>query len=165
MLLASFFLAACGEQSPSILNPAGPVARSEEGLFYFILVVATIVFVVVEGWLLLSIALFRDRPNAPVPRQLHGNNTVEIAWTAIPAVFLFAVLGATIYTMFTLYPTGGQQLQVKVVAHQWWWEFDYPSYHIVTADTMHIPAGTIINAGLSSNNVIHSFWVPALTGK
>jgi cytochrome c oxidase subunit 2 len=171
MLLSSFLLAACGENSPSILNPEGPVAASEATLFYIILGIATFVFIVVEGVLVYSIFRYRERPNSPAPRQIHGNNTIEIAWTVAPAIFLFIALGATIYTMFTLYPSGGPQLQVRVVAHQWWWEFDYTNYpgsnghSIVTADTMHIPAGTVINAQLYSNNVIHSFWVPALTGK
>ena len=165
MLLSSFLLAACGENSPSILNPAGPVAASEATLFYVILVIATFIFIVVEAALIYSIFRFRERPNSPAPRQIHGSNTIELAWTIAPSIILFIVLGATIYTMFNLYPSGSPQLQVKVVAHQWWWEFDYPGYHIITADTMHIPAGTIINAELYSDNVIHSFWVPALSGK
>jgi cytochrome c oxidase subunit II len=171
ILLSSLLLAACGENSPSILNPAGPVAASEATLFYLILGVATFIFIVVEAALIYSIFRFRERPNSPAPRQIHGNNAIELAWTIAPSIFLFIVLGATIYTMFTLYPSGEPQLQVRVVAHQWWWEFDYINYpgsngqSVVTADTMHIPAGTIINAELYSNNVIHSFWVPALSGK
>jgi len=171
MLLSSLLLAACGENSPSILNPAGPVAASEATLFYIILGIATFIFIVVEAALVYSIFRFRERPNSPAPRQIHGSNPIELAWTIAPSIILFIVLGATIYTMFTLYPSGEPQLQVRVVAHQWWWEFDYLNYpgsngqSVVTADTMHIPAGTIINAELYSNNVIHSFWVPALSGK
>ncbi len=165
ILLSSLLLAACGENSPSILNTAGPVAAKEAGLFWFIFWVATFIFVVVEAALIYSIVRYRERPNSPTPRQIHGSNTLEIAWTVAPSIFLIAVLGYTIYTMLTLYPSGANQLQVKVVAHQWWWEFDYPGYHIVTADSMHIPAGTVVDAQLYSDNVIHSFWVPALTGK
>src|SRR5579884_2585232 len=81
LLLSSLFLAACGENSPSVLNPAGPVADRERILFWFILIVATIVFVAVEGMLIYSIFRFRERPNSPTPRQIHGNNTIEIIWT------------------------------------------------------------------------------------
>lgn len=166
MLLSSLLLAACNDQSPSILNTFGPVAQTEANLFWFILVVATIVFVVVEGVLIYSIVRFRERPNAPDPRQIHGNTTLEIIWTIAPSIFLFIVLGATIQTMFGLGNLGsGPKMEVRVVGHQWWWEFDYPSYHVVTADSLHIPAGTIIQADLASDNVIHSFWIPALTGK
>src|SRR6266853_4521556 len=103
LLLSSLLLAACGGNSPSILNPSGPVALQESNLFWFILVVATIVFVIVEGLLIYSIVRFRERPNMPLPRQVHGNNKLEIAWTVGPSFFLFAVLIATIYTMFNLY--------------------------------------------------------------
>ncbi len=171
MLMSSILLAACGESSPSILNPQGPVANQESNLFWFILIVATIVFVIVEGLLIYSIVRFRERPNMPLPRQVHGNNTLEIAWTIGPSVFLFAVLIATIYTMFNLgnisnnSPIG--QLEIRVVGHQWWWEFDYTNTNpqIITADELVVPQGTLIHTLLKSDNVIHSFWVPQVTGK
>ncbi len=166
MLLSSLLLSACGENSPSVLNTFGPVAAKEASLFWFTLIVATIVFVIVEGVLLYSIIRYRERPNSPNPEQIHGNTTIEIIWTIAPSIFLFVVLGATIYTMFGLSDLGGgNKVEVRVVAHQWWWEFDYPNYNIVTADSLHIPAGAVIQADLVSNNVIHSFWIPALSGK
>ncbi len=165
VLLASLLLAACGEGSPSILNTAGPVAAKEAGLFWFILVVATIVFVAVEAILIWSIIRFRERPNSPMPKQTHGNNTIEIIWTIAPSIFLFAVLIGTIYTMFSLNQPAGQTLNVQVVGHQWWWQFDYENAHVTTADELVVPTGTIIHLDLKSDNVIHSFWVPQLTGK
>jgi cytochrome c oxidase subunit II len=167
LLLSSLLLAACGENSPTILNPAGPVALKESNLFWFILVVATIVFVVVEGLLIYSIVRFRERPNSPAPTQTHGNTTVEIIWTIVPSVFLFVVLVGTIYTMFglTTFSSTGRPLQIRVVGHQWWWEFDYLNENFITADELHIPVGTRVEAQLQSENVIHSFWVPELFGK
>ena len=168
VLLSSLLLAACGENSPSILNPSGPVAHSEANLFWFILVVATIVFVAVEALLIVSIVRFRERPNSPAPAQTHGNNTVELIWTIVPSVFLFIVLVGTIYTMFGLTnftSANSRPLQIRVVGHQWWWEFDYLNEHVVTADELVIPVGTRIEAQLLSQNVIHSFWVPELFGK
>lgn len=169
VLLSALLFAACGGNSPTILSPTGPVANQESGLFTFILIVATIVFVLVEGWLIFSIIRYRERPNTPHPRQIQGNNTVEIIWTIVPSIFLFAVLAGTIYTMFNLQnisPIGGAgRLEVKAVGHQWWWEFDYPNQNIVTADTLYIPQGAVIQTDLVSNNVIHSFWIPQITGK
>jgi cytochrome c oxidase subunit II len=54
---------------------------------------------------------------------------------------------------------------VQVVGHQWWWEFDYENAHITTADELVVPTGTVVHLDLKSDNVIHSFWVPQLTGK
>ncbi len=171
MLLSSILLAACGDNKASILTPVGPVAQKELDLFWFILAVATIVFVIVEAWLIYSIIRYRARPGMPAPPQIYGNNTVEAAWTIAPALFLFAVLVYTIYTMFTLAPTappGAPTLEVQAYGHQWWWEFDYnksPNYGFVTADSLHIPVGTVVRADLYSDNVIHSFWIPEITGK
>nr|HET6905136.1 cytochrome c oxidase subunit II transmembrane domain-containing protein [Ktedonobacteraceae bacterium] len=141
VFLSSLLFAACGDNSPSILNATGPVAGQEANLFWFTLIVATIVFVAVEGWLIFSIIRYRERPNTPEPKQIQGNNTVEIIWTVLPSLFLFAVLAGTIYTMFGLQNiTGSGRLEVKAVGHQWWWEFDYPSLgNITTADTLYIP--------------------------
>src|SRR5947209_11059531 len=151
VFLSSLLVAACGgEPEPqTILNPAGPIATYELNLFWFILVVATIVFVAVEGWLIFSIIRYRERPNMPLPVQRHGNNTVEIIWTIAPSIFLFAVLAGTIYTMFYLQqPAGPAGLEVRAVGHQWWWEFDYPNRHIVTADTLAIPTDTVVQVDL-----------------
>jgi cytochrome c oxidase subunit 2 len=163
--MASLLLAACGETSPSVLNTAGPVADREAGLFWFILAVATFVFVVVEAILIWSIVRYRERPNSPTPRQTHGNNTIEVVWTIAPSIFLFAVLLVTIGTMFGLSQPAGRSLNVQVVGHQWWWEFDYENEHITTADELVVPVGTVVHLDLKSENVIHSFWVPQLTGK
>ena len=167
LFLSSISLAACGENSPSILNTAGPVAASESGVFYAILVIATIVFVGVEGVLIYSIFKFRERPGMPAPKQLHGNLKVEIIWTVAPALILFLVLGYTIRGLFEVatQPADPNTVEVEAIGHQWWWEFHYPKYNFSTADSLVVPTNTVIHVNLYSNNVIHSFWVPELTGK
>src|SRR5437588_2860297 len=147
MLLSSLLFASCGNP-PTILVPKGPVASQEAGLFWFILVVATIVFVLVEGWLIFSIVRYRERPNMPQPRQLHGNNTVEIIWTVAPSLFLFAVLAGTIYTMFSLQNISGSNppVEVKVVGHQRWWEFDCPHDPCATYNTVYATRCTSLTA-------------------
>ncbi|MBE3559107.1 MAG: cytochrome c oxidase subunit II [Ktedonobacteraceae bacterium] len=169
MLLSSVLLAACGENAPSTLDTHGFVANSEGVVFWAILIIATIVFVGVEGALIYSIFRYRERPGAPRPRQIHGNLKIEIVWTVIPMVILFVVLFFTIRGLFEVAPQAepktGQVVRVEAVGHQWWWEFYYEDYKFTTADTMHIPAGATIHVDLYTNNVIHSFWVPQLTGK
>lgn len=172
-LVIALALAGCGQldnsavdHTPNILDPQGPIALSESNLFWFILVVSTVVFVIVIAALLYSIIRFRARPGAPEPRQLHGNTTLEIGWTIVPSVVLAGVLVMTITTMVQIQqPTNARTITVNAIGHQWWWEFQYPSEGIVTADEMWVPTGAIVHINLVSNNVIHSFWVPQLTGK
>lgn len=165
-LAVAGLLAGCGQNSPSPLDPAGPIADKEAGLFWLILVVATIVFVIVTGILIYFIIRFRARPDSPPARQIGGHQRLEVILAAIPTVVLFIVLFATISTMFALaQPKTPNVLTVRAIGHQWWWEFQYPDQKIVTADEMYIPVDTVVHIELYSNNVIHSFWVPQLGGK
>jgi cytochrome c oxidase subunit 2 len=166
-LVASVLLSACGTgNSPSFLQPVGTAADKEAGIFWFILIIATIVFVAVTGVLLYSVIRFRSRAGAAEPRQVHGNTTIEIVWTVVPSVLLFVILGVTISTMFAVAsPASSPAFTVRVIGHQWWWEFQYPDAHVVTADELHIPVNTVVRVQLDSDNVIHSFWVPQLSGK
>ena len=167
-VLSSLLFSACGG-STSILNTDGPVAESESFIFWVILGIAGVIFVGVEAMLIYSAWRFRERPGMPAPRQLHGNTTLEFAWTAAPAFVLLIVLVFTIRGLWQVAPenrpTTGKTEVVEAIGHQWWWEFYYPSYNITTADTLHVPVGETIQVKLYSNNVIHSFWIPALTGK
>jgi cytochrome c oxidase subunit II len=168
VLLSSLLFSACNTPD-TILNTAGPVAESETFIFWVILGIAAVIFVGVEGALIYSSWKFRERPGTPTPHQLHGNTTLEVAWTAAPAVVLLVVLVFTIRGLWQVAPenrpTSGKTQVVEAIGHQWWWEFYYPDLNITTADTLHVPVGETIQVKLYSNNVIHSFWIPALTGK
>ena len=168
LLLSSILFAACSEPA-STLDVAGPVADSERFMFYIIIVVAAIVFVGVEGALIYSIVRFRAHPNAPNPRQLHGDMRLELLWTVIPSFFLLIILVFTIRGLVQVAPeaepTTGQKINVTAIGHQWWWEFYYNDYHFSTADSLVVPTGATVHVDLFSNNVIHSFWVPNVTGK
>jgi cytochrome c oxidase subunit 2 len=56
-------------------------------------------------------------------------------------------------------------MNVNVIGHQFWWEFQYPDAGVVTANELHLPMGKTANLVLHSDDVIHSFWIPALGGK
>jgi len=124
------------------------------------------VFVLVEGALLYAIFRFRGRPDDPEPRQIHGNTLVEIIWTVIPALILAAIAVPTVKGIFQVNGTPeGNLLEVEVVGHQWWWEFRYPQYGIVTANELVIPAGRTVHFKENSVDVIHSWWPPRFAGK
>ena len=56
-------------------------------------------------------------------------------------------------------------LQVQVIGHQWWWEFRYPQYGVITANELYLPVGRTANFALTTKDVLHSFWIPQLNGK
>jgi cytochrome c oxidase subunit 2 len=143
-------------------------------LFWVIFGAGAFVFVFIEGLIIYAIIKFRRRSDDEMPHQTHGNNTLEITWTVIPAVLLIAVSIPTIYTIFDnanspVTPAEGG-LVVDAIGHQWWFEFRYPhplnpDEEIVFANELHIPTGEPINIRLESVDVIHSFWVPKIGGK
>jgi cytochrome c oxidase subunit II len=127
---------------------------------------ALAVFVLVEGALLYAIFRFRGKPDDPEPRQVHGNTTVEIIWTVIPALILAAIAVPTVRGIFETNATPtGDVLKVEVVGHQWWWEFRYPDLNLTTANEVHIPVGQTVSFHMSTADVVHSFWPPRFAGK
>lgn len=126
------------------------------------------IFVVVELLLLYALVRYRAREgDSGVPDQVHGFTALEIGWTLIPAAILFFIAIPTVRTIFELHgpPPDPDPLEVTVVGHQWWWEFQYPELGIVTANELHVPVGRTTQLTLVSADVIHSFWVPRLGGK
>jgi len=99
------------------------------------------------------------------PKQIHGNNRLELIWTIIPALILAGVAIPTVKAVvdLTTRPSGG--LEVKVTGHQWWFEFQYPDQDITTGTVLVIPVGTPVDLEMTSADVVHSFWVPRLAGK
>ncbi len=177
------------------LNPQGPYAQRSYDLLVPVFWVATGIFVVVEGLLVFFAIRYRRRKgrSAGMPPQIHGNNRLEIAWTILPALILAGVAVPTVTTIFDLArEPEGDVLEVNVLAHQWWWEFDYPAEGINTANELHIPTGEPVRLTLCAvgfgyeqqpapsacqpgppdgpppatigGSVIHSFWVPELAG-
>ena len=148
----------------SPFNPATPQGSAIESLFWFVVIIAAIIFVGVEGTILYSSFAHRDRPGR-TPAQFSGNRRLEVAWTIAPALLLVLVLYLTVRTMNQISDPGGQPLHIDVMAHQWWWEFDYPGEKVVTANELHVPVGQSVALRIESADVIHSFWVPELAGK
>ena len=93
--------------------------------------------------------------------------TLGVSISAIP------ILVALVWTMVALANTSGPPsnpaLTLDVTGHQWWWEVQYesadPSQGFLTANEIHIPVGETVLVRLHGGDVIHSFWVPKLTGK
>ena len=130
-------------------------------LFGFELVVSALLFALVLGWLVLALLRFRARPGDAVePAQVHGNRRLEVIWTATPTAVLAVVFFFVIQTMRTVDAAEPGTLHLRVIGHQWWWEYRYPDQGVVTANELHVPVGVPLSVDLESIDVIHSFWVP-----
>ncbi len=164
--LAVLALAGCSTPQ-SILGAYSPASSETASLFYIVFVVAVLIFILVEGLLVFFVIRYQRRSADEHPEQVHGNTRLEVTWTLVPALILVVVFALTIRTMAQAGPTDppAKGMPIKVVGHQWWWEIDYNDGKVLTASELHIPTGQVVNVSLESDNVIHSFWVPALMGK
>ncbi len=165
--LLALALAGCSpERYPqTALLPLSDFARIGDSVqdqtFYW----ALAVFVLVEGALVYSIFRFRGRPDDPEPSQIHGNTTIEIIWTLIPALILAAIAVPTVKGIFETNTSPPDATKIEVIGHQWWWEFRYPDADVTTANEMYIPAGKTVELIINSADVVHSFWPPRFAGK
>lgn len=159
-------LAACAENAPQTsLEPRGPVGRQIDNLSDPVFIVAGVVFVLVQGLVVVAMVKFRDRGQAE-PEQIHGSTRLEIAWTLVPAVILLVIAVPTIKAIFDLSrPPPSDALAVTVTGHQFWWEYLYEESGVRSANELVIPAGRPVELTLKSVDVIHSYWIPALAGK
>jgi len=158
----------CGGPFPqSALRPASDFATRLDDLFRGIVFWAVIVFVLVEGALLVAVFRFRDREGKRSAKHVHGNTLLEVSWTLAPALILVLIAVPTIRTIWEVDrpTTDPDALLIEAVGHQWWWEFRYPELGIVTANELHVPVGRTVDIRLTSVDVIHSFWFPRAGGK
>ncbi|HEV7665035.1 MAG TPA: cytochrome c oxidase subunit II [Chloroflexota bacterium] len=159
--------AACGAPTPQqAFNAHSEYAAEGDNLFFLIIVMGVVIGAIVEAVLIWAAIRYRRRPGDRLPPQIHGNTIVEILWTTGPVIVVGYILFVTLPVIFrTQAPAPSGSMDVRVVGHQFWWEFQYPDANVVTANELHLPTGRAANLILLSDDVIHSFWIPALGGK
>jgi cytochrome c oxidase subunit 2 len=161
--------------STNIFSPQSVPAHDIFRLSMFVLLITGAIFITVSGLLLFVILKYRLRPGDDnvEPPQIYGSNQIELAWTVIPILIVLVLFLSTLRIVLSVQnaPHPKAALDVIVTGHQFWWEFSYPKYGIITANELHVPVGsdpkhpmpTFLK--LVTADVDHSFWVPRLAGK
>lgn len=153
-------LGGCAGQQ-AVLAPMGPEASLIARLGWLLFAGGTAIFVVTMLLLLLALG-----GGPGLRRRLASRRAILLGGVAFPVVVLSALLVHSLVLAAGLGARGTEApLRVEVIGRQFWWEVRYPEQGIVTANEIHLPAGRPVEFLLSSPDVIHSFWVPALHGK
>lgn len=162
-------IAGCSDKGRPMttLAPKSDLAQWIQNLYIDVTLWDALVFIIVVTAFVLALFVFSTRVGEAAPATTASSDLgLEIAWTLGPVLILLMITIPTIRTIFrsqpAVAPTGA--LEIKVVAHQWWWEFDYPD-GAKASNELHIPVNRPIRLSLESADVIHSFWVPQLGGK
>lgn len=165
----SLLLASCSfieiDSPLTIFEPKGPNSDRINDLFWLVFWIAVVIFVIVQVLIVVAIVVFRDRPGRKEPKQTSGNPILEVTWTIIPTLILAGIAIPTVRGVLDLADCRGTTMDVEVIGHQWWFEYRYPETGVTTANVMVIPAGVGVCAKMTSADVVHNFWVPALHGK
>src|SRR5919107_4847729 len=170
------------QQAPqNALAPAGEQARSIGDLWWLFYYVLSAVWVIVIAATLFALAKGRgrkagseDTPDAPEVEpdpEYERRKTFAVGGAlGLTVVILFVFLVSSFLTGRKVSSmSAGGSVFIEVRAHQWWWEVRYTdatsSNTFTTANEIHIPTGRPVQLKLTSTDVIHSFWVPNLSGK
>ncbi|MBM7635074.1 cytochrome c oxidase subunit II [Geomicrobium sediminis] len=188
------FLAGCGERRLTALDPMGPQSQWIYDNMILSLYVMAIVIIVVFVLFFIVVVRFRHKEgDNEYPEQVHGSTKLEVAWTVIP-LFLLAILAVpTVTGQFYLSNTGLEAqeaeneeevdeeeldaesaeelgddvMKITATGHQFWWQFDYDfgDDSFTAGNEVYVPVDTKVAFVLEAEDVMHSFWVPALAGK
>jgi cytochrome c oxidase subunit 2 len=181
ILPAVLLLSSCeapGGISPIFPTPVSPNGQDIYNTYIGISIPAIIIFIGVELALLWVVIRYRrsKQPAGYVPPQIHGNVRLEVAWTAIPLVVVLAI---ALYSFNELQkdfqPISNYDFEVVVSGHQFGWNYTYPQaggFTIHQEGTLAgdvtpfvVPVNTLIRLRMQGTDVIHSWWVPAISGK
>ena len=179
VLLFACMAVSCEAQSGSpfvntnIFEPVSTPAHDVHFLSLFVLLITGGIFLGVSSLLVYALVRYRSKPGDKLePPQVFGSTQIELAWTIIPVLLVTVLFLGTARVIFAIQdaPEPKNAVDVVVVGHQFWWEYRYPQYGIVTANELHVPASTDAHPQptylkLTSADVMHSFWVPRLAGK
>ncbi|MEO8745924.1 MAG: cytochrome c oxidase subunit II [Candidatus Dormibacter sp.] len=179
LVAAAFLLSSCGGLggiSPIFPNPVSPNGQDIYNTYVLISIPAIIIFVGVEAALLWVVIRYRRsrQPAGYVPPQIHGHNTVEVAWTIAPLIVVLAIAAASFVTLQKDFqPINDQKMTVVISGHQFGWIYRYDNGVVVDQEgtltgevpPFVVPVNTLVKLQFEGTDVIHSWWVPAISGK
>ncbi|HEX4298371.1 MAG TPA: cytochrome c oxidase subunit II [Devosia sp.] len=156
-----------------LFHPAGAVAQQVSPLLWGLLALSVVVVLLIIGAVGAALIVRTQGTHNPAdvaPERSPGGLRWIYALTGLSAAVLAVFVVWTLTTMAGIAtPSQPAAFTIDVVGHQWWWQFTYeptpaaPGF--VTANELHVPVGVPVRFHITSSDVIHSFWVPALGGK
>lgn len=164
----SLLLAGCGKENLTALDPKGYGAEKSLDIILLTTGIMVGVFLVVIIIYTIVLARFRRKKgDNHIPEQVEGSKKLETIWTVIPIILVLIMGIPTVVYTFDLADTSeaSSTLNINVTGHQYWWNFEYEDHNVTTSQDLYIPVGEKVYVNMLSSDVIHSFWVPTITGK
>jgi cytochrome c oxidase subunit 2 len=166
LIAAGTALAGNGGVAPP--TPQSPNTSAISDSYWLILIITGVIFVLVEGALILFVIKYRRgrRARTADGAQVHGNTRLEIAWTAVPVLIVAVIVGYVFSTLpdVTDVPkaSAANTVDVRIQAQQYYWLFEYPGGQ-VSIDRLVVPVDAVVNETVVAVDVVHGWWVPELS--
>ncbi len=138
-------------------------APAVDALFHFILWVSVAFFALIVGLMVYFVVRFRRRGlDAAEPSPAH-NTALELTWSGIPLLLVIVIFGWGFKVYLDLNTPPANAYEVQVTGQKWKWLFTYPNGHV--DENLHVPVDRPVKLVMTSEDVIHSFFVPAFRVK
>ena len=150
-----------------MLNPSSEQADKIYKLFNYFNIAALGMFLLVTLLTIYICIKYRKKNDERRPDQFKGNNLLEAFMIGIPTLLVVFFFYKTIQVMRSVEPATEvyPQPDIIITSHQFWWEVEYPSVKVITANEIHLPVHKKILMELHSADVVHDWWVPELGNK
>ena len=151
-------------QLPLLPEQASSTAASVDYLYWYLSAVTVVMTTLIFAAVFFFAIKYRRRSDAEIPEPIHGSLKLEIAWSVIPFLIMLTFFwwGAQIF--FANASPPADAMDVYVVGKQWMWKVQYPEGQR-EINELHVPIGRPVKITLASEDVIHSFFVPAFRVK
>ncbi|MBD0370416.1 MAG: cytochrome c oxidase subunit II [Pyrinomonadaceae bacterium] len=144
---------------PLFPDEGSTVARNVDGLFFFITAVSAFFSVLIVAVIIYFFIRYRRRSETEAPQPIEGSNKLEITWTVIPFGLVMIMFLGGAYVYFTMARPPRDTMDIYVVGKQWMWKIQHPEGNR-EINELHVPVNTSIRLTMTTEDVIHSFYIP-----
>lgn len=155
----------------AVLDPKGPVAKTQSGLIMYSIIFMLVIVVVIMILLAVMLVKYRERTNlSNYEPNMHGSLKLEVIWTVIPVLIVIALTVPTVKAIYSLEKAPSvtkdqKPLVIHATSADWKWFFSYEDSDIETVNYVNIPVNRPVEFKLVAADTMTSFWVPQLGGQ
>jgi cytochrome c oxidase subunit 2 len=142
---------------------ASSTAGEVDTVFYVIFAISFVFFALIVALMVWFAIRYRRREGHSVERSSHANVRLEIAWTIVPTLLVILIFWLGFRTFLDVSTPPANAYQISVTGQKWQWFFTYPNGYVTSE--LHVPVNQPVHLTMTSEDVIHSLWIPAFRVK
>jgi cytochrome c oxidase subunit 2 len=145
---------------PFMPEQASTAAGKVDALFLFLTAVSVFFGLLIAGLVVYFFIRYRRRSNDETPPHIHGSTLLEVTWSVVPLAIVMVVFFWSAKVFFDVHRIPAGAMEVSVVGKRWMWKLQHLTGQR-EINELHVPVGRPVKLTLTSEDVIHSFFVPA----